>query len=401
MCSEIDEKDEYEAMIMKVKIYFPDILYYIAVFLTAISSTIIGSTYLFLIPHFNPIVKYGALVCFFLYFLMIRWKKPDFIGAVVFIIITFLCALLIDNTMIILYFLMIVLSGSQDFNKVCKSLFIINISLVFLVVMLYLVGILDDNVVIEGDRIAHSMGFAYYSTLAYYYFSLFISGYYLISGKRKEAKKLLWLLTGCLLNVVIFKITTVRLAFICVCLFVVLAIFIDLLNILKYFKVNLFIATVMYPFMFFLSILLPFIYTKNNILIKFDALLNGRLKFSHMAFERYNVTLLGQLIVTDPGGLDENGLNTYFYIDSGYISLLLQNGLILCLIVLIMYTLISRYAVKTNNKALFIWCIMICVFSFVNNIIINAVMNPLLIMFPIILMKYKKYLIGELKNKIR
>lgn len=386
---------------MKVKIYFPDILYYIAVFLTAISSTIIGSTYLFLIPYFNPIVKYGALFCFFLYFLMVKWNKPDFIGAVVFIIITFLCALLIDNTMIILYFLMIVLSGCHDFKKICKALFVINILLVCLVVMLCLLGVLNDNVVIEGDRIAHSMGFAYYSTLAYYYFSLFISGYYLISGKRKEAKKLLWLLTGCLFNVVIFKITTVRLAFICVCLFIVIAIFIDLLNILKYFKLNLFIATIMYPFMFFLSIVLPLIYTKSNILIKFDALLNGRLNFSHMAFERYNVTLWGQLIVTDSGGLDENGLNTYFYIDSGYVNLLLQNGLILCLIILLMYTLISRYAVKTNNRALFIWCIMICIFSFVNNIMINAVMNPLLIIFPIILMKYKKYCIGKLKKKIR
>ena len=374
---------------MKPKIYSPDILYYIGIFLTAISSTLIGATYLFLVPNFNPIVKYGALFCFLLYFFIIKWNKPDFIFAVLIIIVTFLCAVLIDDTTVILYLLMIVLARSQDFNKTCKILFVINLSLVVCVVMLCFVGVLDDNVVVEGDRVAHSVGFAYYSTLAYYCFFLFISGYYLISGTRKEAKKILWLLVGLLFNVIIFKITTVRLAFICACVFVILAIFIDLLNILKYFKVNLFIATIMYPIMFAFSILLPFIYTKNSLLVKFDALLNGRLKFGQIAFQRYDVTLFGQLIITDTGGVNENGINTYFFIDSGYINLLLQKGVILCVLVLLAYTLISRYAVKTNNKPLLIWCIMVCIFSFVNDLMINTIINPLLLMAPIILVQRK------------
>lgn len=390
MCIEVDAKDEYGAMIMKVKIYFPDILYYIAVLLTAISSTLIGSTYLFLIPNFNPIVKYGALFFFCLYFLAIKWNKPDFVGAIFIIIITFLCATLIDNTTVLLYFLMIILAGNQNFNKICKVLFVTNLLLIFLITMLCFAGVLNDNVVVEGDRIAHSMGFAYYSTLAYYSLFLFISGYYLISGTRKEAKKLLWLLTGFLFNIIIFKITTVRLAFICVCFFVTLAIFIDLFNLLKFFKLNLFIATVMYPFMFFLSIVLPFVYTKSNILIILDGLLNGRLNFGRIAFQRYDITLFGQLIVTDPGGLDENGLNTYFFIDSGYVNLLLQKGLIVCILVLLLYTLISRYAVKTNNRSLFIWCIIVCIFSFVNDLILNTIINPLLIIAPIIFLQRKE-----------
>lgn len=375
---------------MKVKIYFPDILYYLAVFLTAISSTLIGSTYLFLIPNFNPIVKYGALFFFCLYFLTIRWNKPGFVGAIFIIIVTFLCAILIDNTTVLLYFLMILLAGNQNFNRICKVLFVINISLIFLIIMLCFAGVLNDNVVVEGDRIAHSMGFAYYSTLAYHCLFLFISGYYLISGTRKEAKKLLWLVAGFLFNIIIFKITTVRLAFICVSLFVVAVIIIDLLNLLKFFKLNLFIATVMYPFMFILSIVLPFVYTKNNILIILDRLLNGRLNFGRIAFQRYDITLFGQLIVTDPGGVDENGLNTYFFIDSGYVNLLLQKGLIVCVLVLLLYTLISRYAVKTNNRPLFIWCIIVCIFSFVNDLMLNTIINPLLIIAPIIFLHRKK-----------
>lgn len=374
---------------MKTKIFFPDMLYYIAVFLTAISSTLIGATYLFLIPNFNPIVKYGALFFFCLYFLAVKWNRKGFIGTLFIIIITFLCAFLIDNTTVLLYFLMIILAGKQNFNNICKFLIITNLLLIFLIIVLCCIGILNDNVVVEGGKIAHSIGFAHYSTLAYHSLFFFIIGYYLIEGKRKEAKKILWLLTGFCLNILVFKITTVRLAFFCVCLFIICAIFIDLLDVLRYFNLNLLIATIMYPTMFFLSILFPFIYTKNGLLVKFDELLSGRLMFGQIAFQRYDITLFGQLIITDAGGINENGINTYFFIDSGYVNLLLQKGIILCVLIVLAYTLISRYAVKTNNRPLFIWCILVCIFSFVNDLMISTVINPLLLMAPIILVQSK------------
>ena len=358
-----------------------DLFYYLALFFTALSSTVIGKTYLFLIPYFNPTVKLAALFFYLLTMLCMQWnrKKVGFIGGI--LMLSFIIAVMTDNVMLISYTLAVILAENMDFHRICKFIFVINFIFIAIVFLLCGLGVLNNNIYIHKGKTAYSMGFVYYSTLAYLVLFLSIIGYYLLYNRRKKLQKLY--LIGCMIiNYITYVITTVRLTFVCAILFLTLVILYEYTHFFRYKNINMLIATFMYPLMFALSVILPFVYLNNPLLVKLDILLNGRLHFSHMAFERYDITLFGRQIVADAGGFNEKWQNTYFFVDSGYVNLLIGCGVIFCIIVLAAYTLIARYAVKSNNTKLFVWCLVVCIFSFVNNALINSIMNSL----PIIIM---------------
>ena len=60
--------------------------------------------------------------------------------------------------------------------------------------------------------------------------------------------------------------------------------------------------------------------------------------------------------------------------------MLIGYGLLLFIIIMLMYTLLSRYAAVNDDIKLMSWCFAICVFSIINNIMFNTALNPLLIL---------------------
>ena len=57
--------------------------------------------------------------------------------------------------------------------------------------------------------------------------------------------------------------------------------------------------------------------------------------------------------------------------------MLIGYGAILFVIIMMIYIIISRYAVKKNDMKLFCWCVVVCLFSVINNIMFITALNPL------------------------
>ena len=93
-------------------------------------------------------------------------------------------------------------------------------------------------------------------------------------------------------------------------------------------------------------------------------------------------------------------LSSYFYIDSGYVYALLVYGIIVFLLLIIAHSFIFRYAVVKEDSMLWIWCTEICIFSLLNNSLINLNMNPLLLLLPIAIKDFifKNKLNSKYKN---
>ena len=363
---------------MNSKFAIRDIFYFGGLMLLTISSSLVGRTYLFLVPHLNPALKYGSIVLFFLSLFYKNWRKNVLIKSLALIAVILIVSIITDANILFIYVLAIVSSKPEDFDKICRFLFWANLILFFTTISLYEIGILQDEIIIENGISAHSLGYAHYSSPAYSIFFLTVLGYYLYSGTKYSYKRLIFYIISAVSNCLIYKLTTVRLVFYLYLGMMLLIITYDYLEFIRKVKINKIAGTIMFPIMFFLSISLPFIYLKNSILIKLNSLLNNRFYFGKMGFDRYNVNLFGNKIITNAGGFDENWHNTYFYIDSGYVYLLLGYGLIICTIVLFVYIMCSRYAAEHKNSKLFIWCILICVFAFVNNPLIDIILNALL-----------------------
>lgn len=140
------------------------------------------------------------------------------------------------------------------------------------------------------------------------------------------------------------------------------------------------IATALYPVTAALVIVASFKYKSSSLLSALNIIINYRLKFNLQGFEQYGVSLFGQKIVSAEEYIDDNFINHYFYIDCGYVYMLIGYGLLLFIIIMLMYTLLSRYAAVNDDIKLMSWCFAICVFSIINNIMFNTALNPLLIL---------------------
>ena len=94
-----------------------------------------------------------------------------------------------------------------------------------------------------------------------------------------------------------------------------------------------------------IEIVLTYLYTANSRIFNImDHILSGRLKYGHMAFKDYNVTMFGQFIKEYAnGGIHKEKFN-YFFIDVSYLRVLMFGGIVafVALVIMLIY-LVNKF----------------------------------------------------------
>ena len=154
--------------------------------------------------------------------------------------------------------------------------------------------------------------------------------YWLIRSKKAE---LLFLILSFPVHILIYKICTVRLVLYVYILFMMFVFIIGIIKKKKQHKILNCIATALYPVTAALVIVASFKYKSSSLLSALNIIINYRLKFNLQGFEQYGVSLFGQKIVSAEEYIDDNFINHYFYIDCGYVYMLIGYGLLLFIII--------------------------------------------------------------------
>lgn len=105
--------------------------------------------------------------------------------------------------------------------------------------------------------------------------------------------------------------------------------------------------------------------------VALNGLLNNRLLMNKIGLEKFGLTLFGQTIVSNTNV--QSG--EYFFIDSGYMNLLLRNGIVVFVLVLALYMFLLRNSIEVQNRVLAIWLICVCIYSIVNGVLLSPVTN--------------------------
>lgn len=367
---------------MDNRVRLSELLYYIGVFFAVFSASVTNSSYMFAnigLPM-NSIARYSALV-FFLASIIARsrWKLRSIITVGFITVLSAIVVVISNDKALILYALMVLTIGKIKPIDVVRRIAKLNLIFLILVVGSSLIGFIPNDTFTHYDTTAYCLGYYYYSTCAYQVFFLTVVGYFLISGKYKKFYEILYIALSILANYITYNICTVRLTFYCFILFVALILLYKNTHLFKNNRFYRAVATWMFPVVALLTVFFSINYNKYSFIKAFDILISYRFGFNYQAFQRYPISLLGNLIETHGEEWDQNWHNLYFYIDSGYIDTLLGSGLIIFLLAIFCYTLISRMAVRENNYKLFVWCVIICVFSVLNNVFLSTCVNPLLL----------------------
>ena len=358
-----------------IKINKKEILYFVGFFLMGLSNIVIGNSYLFGSNRFQicDIVQYMSAAFFLLYFSVGRYKVKD-LKIVVFLgVVAFLTSLIMHDSTFALFGLSLVTAVRIDARKIVKISVINNAFFLGIVIIPAILGLIPDDIYYHGNMEAHCLGFAYYSNAPYIVLMGTVVIYWLIQS-RKIARR--FLLISFPVHLLVYKIFTVRLVMYLYVMFLMFILISKLVDTTKSHKYLEFLAGIMYPSVAGAVFFASFWYKNNPFLYSLNTVLNARLSFNLLGFERYGIKLLGQKIETSKG-IDENFVNHYFYIDCGYVYMILGYGLILFIAIMILYMLISCYAMKTNDMKLLTWCFVVCAFSAVNNIMFNTALNPL------------------------
>ena len=281
-----------------------------------------------------------------------------------------------------LFLLMMAIRG-LSFRRICKVMFW-SCLLCYLGVLFFdKIGLIWQPPLIDGNRVRDYMGFRFVSFPAIYLFNLFFCGAYaytdhpgLAREKRLRGAHVqrmpLWVLAALqAVNVLVYIRTNTNIPFLVISLFAVLYI------VCVYGGVDLFpdcalmrfLAGICYPVLAYFTYWVVSHYNSNNARwVKIDdKLTHFRIRHAAEGLKRYGIHPFGQVVYQN-GDLQSPN---YFYIDSAYMKILINYGLVFAVILFGIYAMISVAAVKNRDTVLCVWMVCIAGYSLMNNVLLD------------------------------
>ena len=352
-------------------------------------GTIIGD-------EFTKLTRY---VCLLIFLVRILLSDMHLAARAVSTVAAVFCAVMMIQKMsgagitFLYIFLMIMALKDISFKKTCKVMFWTCLICYFTVVLADAVGLIGLPPMVDGDRVREYLGFRFVSFPSFYIFNIFFCGAYAYTDLRGVARekyergerveKFPWPVLAFLavFNLYVYIKTDTNIPFLITTLFILLYV------LCVYRGWNLFpncfpmrfLAGICYPALAFFSYEVVVHYNPNSkTWLKIDEkLAHFRIRHSATGLKLYGISPLGQ-IVRQNGNLKSPN---YFYIDSAYMKLLINYGLIFSILLFGIFSLISVAAVKNEDTVLCIWMVCIAAYSLMNNVVLNPEQNCSLFAF--------------------
>lgn len=352
-------------------------------------GTIIGD-------EFTKLTRY---VCLLIFLVRILLSDMHLAARAVSTVAAVFCAMMMIQKMsgagitFLYIFLMIMALKDISFKKTCKVMFWTCLICYFTVVLADAVGLIGLPPMVDGDRVREYLGFRFVSFPSFYIFNIFFCGAYAytdLKGVAREkyergerVEKFPWPVLAFLavFNLYVYIKTDTNIPFLITTLFILLYV------LCVYRGWNLFpncfpmrfLAGICYPALAFFSYEVVVHYNPNSkTWLKIDEkLAHFRIRHSATGLKLYGISPLGQ-IVRQNGNLKSPN---YFYIDSAYMKMLINYGLIFSILLFGIFSLISVAAVKNEDTVLCIWMVCIAAYSLMNNVVLNPEQNCSLFAF--------------------
>lgn len=343
-----------------------NILFYIGYFVYVFTMTY--NLTLIEIVNIRPL--YTNIVVLFFISLRELTRKRISIRRLLVVLFVFICVSLVfiktTYTTPVLIVLLLIGSKDSDVDKLVRIHFYTAGSIVLLVTILSQVGIIKDYVVVDtvhGGALRHSMGTAYASIWASMA-TFVLCDYLLLNYYRLKKRNIIIYSVLC---IYVYYMTDSRLTFI-------LSFF---LLLIKYFSrrtVLMKISLYVFPISVIATMGIMYAYFRfPSQLAILNDLSNQRLVQPATAISKYGIHMFGRYFITQGLGsnLDMNWDIGYMYIDSMYLNILLQYGMVLLILFTVYICYLASMARKTDDMISAILIIIVSIFGMVTGSFIN------------------------------
>lgn len=227
-----------------------------------------------------------------------------------------------------------------------------------------------------GRRFAHDFGFKYYSCS--YLGMGFVQCCLYLWRKRLTLIKVAFLITFSYIFFLLF-VTRLQL-YTCAAFIVAIVLLPRIPKKLINNKLLASVAIIAYPLICFILYYVSKYFILYYFYDGYDELnraMSNRLSLNEEAFLRYDVTLWGNDLDFNAG---VNAKGKYFYLDSGYLHVLLGDGLVFISIVLLLYSILTYKIFKARAYYLYIWILLYAILNISNGFLVAILANPILLL---------------------
>lgn len=262
-------------------------------------------------------------------------------------------------------------------------IWIIEISILMLFIAIsYKLGVIGETV-ISWDRDTgidrYTLGYNYTTFSSNYFFHLTIFYLYI----KGNLIKYLELGVLALLNIYLYNLTNTKAAVIYSALAIILVILIKKFNFSKgvsYInKFSMFVGG-------FVAGLLTYLYKYDSAIIsEINVILSGRLYYGYKGIEEYGITLFGQKITWITEVILDSELQ-YNYIDSSYLNIMFNYGIIMLLFVMLGYYVLGKRNIS-NDIYYSILILIITLHSMFDPQLIEIMYNPSILLLGYVITK--------------
>ena len=353
----------------------------------------------------NKILRY---ICYtyFAIKIFIDWKNGKSITwmmliSVIFSLIICLCS---RKMYLLLLLLMLIALKDYDLNKLINISYYVNLFMLTTIILSSIMGILPDWTYLrDNQQLRYSLGYQYPTIPATYFFLIVTMRFYI----KKQYIPIIEIFIYMILAFTLYKFTDSKTGFILTLLVIASMFIVKFLNRFKkkmvenkYFKLTKikirYICYAMPLMILILIVLLIVLFNfKNTIAIKINDLLSGRLYYANEALKNYDITLFGE-------DIDWHGWGGYGYIkiedfsynfvDIAFMKMLFDYGLITLVSFIVLYTFSIVKYIKEKDYFLTYILILLLIWSLIEPNILDIGMNTFIISFSFFLN------IGEIKQ---
>lgn len=290
------------------------------------------------------IQKIGYLLLLIYYCTKAKYTQNDILEIGIIIGGCFLAGHARYNTQIIPVVIFIVCSKDIEFEKILKCTLGLQIAIMGITVAASQIGIIEDVVWIEKNRVRYSLGYQYCGYPAHILFFIILM-WFCVKKTYKFADAIIFLI----ISYWVYLRTDSRTDF-------YLSI-IGIIGFLLYDTINrtkignwLYSFMVRYAFIFAtaVSIIIHMVYDPTNTFLKrLNSILNNRLRLGHAAIEQYGFSLLGKEIKWyGQGSIKADPTRVYNYVDNSFLKELLSYGIIFIIVLAAGYYFLGIYLNK-------------------------------------------------------
>lgn len=369
-----------------VRVNVSRLIFYISFIFIVFAKFIQQTVYIEKIDFLNITTRIIIVfACVFLIFKYIidKHSTESIIYATLILIVAGLISYITSGWYVIMV-LAILLINMKNINiRKLITIWIIEISILMLFIAIsYKLGVIGETIV-SWDRDTgierYTLGYNYTTFSSNYFFHLTIFYLYI----KGNLIKYLELGVLALLNIYLYNFTNTKSAVLYSVLAIILVIIIKKFNISKgvsYInKFSMFVGG-------FVAGLLTYLYKYDSAIIsEINIILSGRLYYGYKGIEEYGITLFGQKITWINEVILDSELQ-YNYIDSSYLNILFNYGIIMLLFVMIGYYVLGKRNIS-NDIYYSILILIITLHSMFDPQLIEIMYNPSILLLGYVITK--------------